>query len=54
MVQTVVAAQELYLKAALVDREELAALQQSCDLVGCPKNWKSSSGWFTNRLRFPA
>jgi L-rhamnose isomerase/sugar isomerase len=33
MVQTVVTAQELYLKAALVDRERLAALQQSCDLV---------------------
>jgi len=33
MVQTVVTAQELYLKAALVDRSELAALQQSCALV---------------------
>ena len=33
MVQTVVTAQELYLKAALVDREKLAELQQSCDLV---------------------
>ncbi len=33
MVQTVVTAQELYLKAALVDREKLSALQQSCDLV---------------------
>ena len=32
-VQTVVTAQELWLKAALVDREELARLQQSCDLV---------------------
>ncbi len=29
MVQTVVTAQELYLKAALVDREQLAGLQQS-------------------------
>jgi len=33
MVQTVVTAQEIYLKAALIDRERLAELQQSCDLV---------------------
>ena len=33
MVQTVATAQELYLKAALVDREKLAGLQQSCELV---------------------
>jgi L-rhamnose isomerase/sugar isomerase len=33
MVQTVVTAQEIYLKAALVDRERLAELQQSCELV---------------------
>jgi L-rhamnose isomerase/sugar isomerase len=33
MVQTVVSAQELWLKAALVDREALAALQDSCELV---------------------
>jgi L-rhamnose isomerase / sugar isomerase len=33
MVQTVGTAQELYLKAALLDREQLAAHQQSCDLV---------------------
>ena len=33
MVQTVVTAQELYLKAALVDRGRLAELQQSCELV---------------------
>ena len=32
-VQTVVTAQELWLKAALVDRERLAELQESCDLV---------------------
>src|SRR3984957_2115242 len=32
-VQTVVTAQELWLKAALVDRDQLAALQTSCDLV---------------------
>ncbi len=33
MVQTVVTAQELFAKAALVDQEKLAALQQSCSLV---------------------
>jgi len=33
MVQTVVAAQELWLKAALVDREKLADLQSKCELV---------------------
>ena len=33
MVQTVVSAQELWLKAALVDRDALAALQDSCELV---------------------
>ncbi len=33
MVQTVVAAQEIYAKAALVDREKLAGLQQECRLV---------------------
>jgi L-rhamnose isomerase/sugar isomerase len=33
MVQTVVTAQELYAKAALVDRERLAGLQQECRLV---------------------
>jgi L-rhamnose isomerase/sugar isomerase len=32
-VQTVVTAQELWLKAALVDRKQLALYQQSCDLV---------------------
>ena len=32
-VQTVLTAQELYVKAALMDREELARLQQSCDLI---------------------
>jgi len=32
-VQTVVTAQELWLKAALVDHEQLAAFQTSCDLV---------------------
>ena len=33
MVQTVVTAQEIYAKAALVDREKLAELQQECRLV---------------------
>ena len=33
MIQTVTTAMELYSKAALVDHEKLAALQQSCDLV---------------------
>ena len=33
MVQTVCTAQELFARAALVDREELAELQQSCRLV---------------------
>lgn len=33
MVQTVITAQELWVKAALVDREELAALQTRCELV---------------------
>src|SRR6201984_3156436 len=33
MIQTVVTARELWAKAALIDREKLADLQQSCDLV---------------------
>ena len=33
MVQTVCTAQELWVKAALVDREELARLQDACELV---------------------
>jgi L-rhamnose isomerase/sugar isomerase len=33
MVQTVCAAQELYAKAALVDHEKLAELQDACRLV---------------------
>ena len=41
-VQTVVAAQELWLKAALVDREQLAALQQSCDLVGAEELFRGA------------
>ncbi len=42
MVQTVVAAQELYLKAALVDREQLAELQQSCDLVAAEELYRGA------------
>ncbi len=33
MIQSVATAQELYAKAALIDRERLSALQQSCSLV---------------------
>ena len=33
MVQTVATAQELWLKAALVDREKLGQLQDQCELV---------------------
>jgi L-rhamnose isomerase/sugar isomerase len=33
MVQTVVTAQEIYAKAALIDQEQLAALQDACSLV---------------------
>src|ERR1700691_1308043 len=42
-VQTVVAAQELWLKAALVDREQLAVLQQSCDLVPAEELFRGAS-----------
>ena len=42
MVQTVVAAQELYLKAALVDREILSGLQQSCDLVAAEELYRGA------------
>jgi L-rhamnose isomerase/sugar isomerase len=42
MVQTVVTAQELYLKAALVDREQLAALQQSCNLVAAEELFRGA------------
>jgi L-rhamnose isomerase/sugar isomerase len=41
-VQTVVTAQELWLKAALVDREQLAALQQSCDLVAAEELFRGT------------
>jgi len=42
MVQTVVTAQDLWLKAALVDREQLAALQTSCDLVGAEELFRGA------------
>jgi L-rhamnose isomerase/sugar isomerase len=41
-VQTVVTAQELWLKAALVDREQLAVLQQSCDLVAAEELFRGA------------
>ncbi len=41
-VQTVVTAQELWLKAALVDRQQLAACQQSCDLVAAEELFRGT------------
>ncbi len=41
-VQTVVTAQELWLKAALVDRKQLAAHQQSCDLVAAEELFRGA------------
>jgi len=42
MVQTVVTAQELYVKAALVDREQLAGLQEKCDLVAAEELFRGA------------
>ena len=42
MIQTVVAAQELWLKAALVDRERLAMLQDNCDLVAAEELFRGA------------
>jgi L-rhamnose isomerase/sugar isomerase len=42
MVQTVVTAQELYAKAALVDRERLTELQQACRLVEAEECFRSA------------
>jgi L-rhamnose isomerase/sugar isomerase len=42
MVQTVVTAQELFAKAALVDYEKLAGLQQSCDLVAAEETFRTA------------
>lgn len=42
MVQTVQTAQEIYLKAALVDRGQLSKLQQSCDLVAAEELYRGA------------
>jgi L-rhamnose isomerase/sugar isomerase len=42
MVQTVVTAQELYAKAALVDQEELAGLQDTCELVAAEEAFRGA------------
>jgi L-rhamnose isomerase / sugar isomerase len=42
MVQTVVTAQELYAKAALIDQQRLAKLQQSCRLVEAEECFRSA------------
>jgi L-rhamnose isomerase/sugar isomerase len=42
MVQTVVMAQELFAKAALVDQEKLAGQQQSCDLVAAEETFRTA------------
>ena len=39
-VQTVMTAQEIYARAALVDRELLEDLQQKCDLVGAEEHFR--------------
>jgi L-rhamnose isomerase/sugar isomerase len=41
-VQTVVTAQELWLKAALIDRKQLAAFQQSCDTVAAEELFRGA------------
>ena len=42
MVQSVVTAQELFAKAALVDQEKLAGLQQTCDLVAAEELFRGA------------
>lgn len=42
MVQTVMTAQELWLKAALLDRGRLAELQRACDLVGAEELFRNA------------
>jgi L-rhamnose isomerase/sugar isomerase len=42
MVQTVGSAQELWLKASLVDKEKLARLQDECDLVAAEETLRSA------------
>jgi len=41
-IQTVVTAQELWLKAALIDREQLAEHQQSCDIVAAEELFRGA------------
>ena len=41
-VQTVVTAQELWLKAALIDRQQLAVYQQSCDIVAAEELYRGA------------
>jgi L-rhamnose isomerase/sugar isomerase len=41
-VQTVVTAQELWLKAALIDRKQLAEHQQSCDIVAAEETFRGA------------
>ena len=41
-VQTVVTAQELWVKAALVDREKLAGLQKACDIVAAEELFRGA------------
>jgi L-rhamnose isomerase/sugar isomerase len=41
-VQTIMTAQELWLKASLVDREQLASLQQSCELVAAEELFRGA------------
>ncbi len=45
MVQTVVTAQEIWARAALVDREALAVLQNKCDLVSAEELFRGSFFW---------
>jgi L-rhamnose isomerase/sugar isomerase len=42
MVQTVCAGQELWLKAALVDRDHLARLQDKCELVAAEELFRGA------------
>ena len=42
MIQTVMTAQELFLKAALVDRNKLAELQQACELVAAEELYRGA------------
>ena len=48
MIQTVLTAQELYLKALLIDRNKLAELQQSCELVAAEELYRGAF-WYDVR-----